>query len=139
MLNFKSALKQGLDAAHEAERLRREISAILNVLNDDILAITHGKVGVKIEAWNPYGPINKLAAFLMPEALVAYSTINNELKEKLADWEASDSGYPCKISIGRQTTICNDKISLVETLERILGESSTGQKILSLTNSNDQE
>lgn len=133
MVDFKSFLTIGLQAAQDAERRREEINHVIADLNTQVKEATGGQISIAVEPWDPSG-INHLmkvidAKKFLPGTSIVATAVQKKKKEELAKWEASKNGYPCQISIGADVFSCEDRGGLENCLGLLLQDPIVGEKI----------
>jgi hypothetical protein len=142
MTDFIKAFQDGQHAAEVSERARREIDQVFNELNEQIAAATGGSLGimpmqfpVKKSAWDVFN-LN-----FPPEpqkyywAIGAYNpSVGDSSKRQIAMWSKPPTGYPCKITIGGKSIICEDKEGLELALSELLLDPSIAEVLCTLKN-----
>ncbi|WP_449126124.1 hypothetical protein [Pseudomonas viridiflava] len=142
MVDFKLALKKGLDAAGKAEANRQEIESVLKELNEQLWEETEGKLEIVQErdykdksalarAAFVIGGLTKQAADMQ---MVNYlscknpSSINqNQLK--LSEFRIGRAGYPCELKVGDEEMFCEDKQAFEEALGYLLSDTVAAEKM----------
>ncbi|NQS97638.1 MAG: hypothetical protein HQ591_04220 [candidate division Zixibacteria bacterium] len=139
MTDYVSAFEQGLLAAEEADRTRKEIEKIFSDLDLQIKEKTAGKISISIEERERERSPNILSAFPMFEPKYKYHVIsahNPKIPESpvkiLAEWTQDRRGYPCKIEWGGSVTSCEDGEALENTLAELLTDPIVGEKLYAL-------
>lgn len=133
MSDFKSALKQGFDAAERAKLARKEIESVLNNLQKDILESSDGKLLISLQqlADHQLGAVFGYPSFFW--ALVAQNPkVKNSDSRELAKWKNTSNGYPCTITWGDQERQCQNRVALEECLAEMLRTPEVGGILYSL-------
>lgn len=145
MANFKESFTRGLEAAAEASARIAEIDSVFEDMNLQVSEITGGKVNLERETRykSPLGVIGQtlaLAGEPFKREQVTYIVATNPLSDgyssfDVALWVGDSRGYPCKVSFGGQSFLCEDKAALEAVLSQMLAWPETGkifQKLISL-------
>lgn len=142
MVDFKLALKKGLDAAEKAEANRKEIESVLEGLNEQLWEETEGKLEIVQEL--DYKDKNAFvrAAFVVGSLsnhttdlqMVNYLSCknpssNNTNKLKLSEFRIGRAGYPCELKIGAEEMFCEDKQAFEEALGYLLSDPVAADKM----------
>lgn len=140
MEDFKSAFKDGLKAAHDAEMARKEIDEVFNDLNKQLTEASKGKLKIERRQLEERRAIAvRIASPLEPPetywAIVASNPTIKDLPpiipqfKELAKWQAGRAGYPCKISWGAQEEYCEDKQALEKCLANLLRDAIVAERL----------
>ena len=139
MTDFKKAFQTGLNAAKKAEATRNEIQSVFDDLNSQLEEITGGKINLKrIEKYADIDVRKILEDGIgqMPkkyQSIVAFNpTLEGHHHNEIANWSESRSGYPCKISYGLNSFVCENKSQLESVLMDLLKDPIIGEKFSQL-------
>ena len=132
MTDFKSAFKQGIDAARKAEASRNEINSVFEDLNKQLSEVSAGKL--TIERRQLLRPIPSWASALeRPKkywALVAHNPlIGKSPATELCEWDSSKAGYPCKLTWDSEKRYCENKRALEDALSELLRDPIVSEKM----------
>jgi hypothetical protein len=154
MTDFKEALNAGFAAAEKAEMAKKEVSAVLKKLKDEILEASGGKLSIELRQFNKvispelelakhgllslykpsvWDPMSEVLKRPIKEIYVALSaanpTVSGSMAEEIAEWKQSDSGYPCTLSWKKNEKQCQDRAALERTLADLLKDPSIAEKL----------
>jgi hypothetical protein len=130
----------GIDAAKIAEKNKIEIDDVFTHLNQQLNAVTGGKIEIKRTQFreiekNP--ALNALATWFASPTYWALGAVNQlhkvEAKE-LAKWSQDRAGYPCKIKVGKDEFVCENKSALEQALAYVLQDPVVGEILFTLMN-----
>lgn len=148
MTDFTKALTDGFEAAKRAGLARAEINQVFAELKGEVLKATEDKVVVERvklakQILLDY-PAHILGGVLPQHKKVQYWAIaayNQAMKQKtyheLAEWEGSDTGFPCKVSWNGKVINCFDGEGLANCLLSLLADAVVGEAILGAMNEHD--
>lgn len=143
MADYVSAFNKGMDAARAAERNRSDIEAVFAELNEQIRAISNGRISIeRVVLRKDQGASGDLAggfpgdstSLVTPiragkhEALVVRSLCEN-YRTELAKWEPGRTGFPCVIVFGKTRLICSDRAGLEDAISTLLEDPLVGQHL----------
>lgn len=148
MVDFKSAVKDGFDAAEKAELARREVREVLARLKSDVLDFSGGRLSVDLAEFQRFRRPRTLAETFVdpttvlglrtPEVYFALAATNPKVKDSptkdLAEWKQAANGYPCTLTWVGQQRQCEDREALEECLADLLRDPLIGEKLQSLMN-----
>ena len=138
MADYRSALKEGFDAARKAELARKEIDDVLEKFKDDVLSASGGKLTIERQVFNEsIGPFEGISALGPRKKYWALAAHNPTAKEptwkELARWKQSPDGYPCSIILGDRELQFEDREALEQGLAEFLRDPRVGEKLYLLT------
>ena len=145
MTNYIEALGQGLEAARLRDVAKKEISAFLNDVSEQVSTATDGLIAVEIRQFTRAQSAAALNAFYsLAESLsnskrenynaVALvpsnkNTTQQKTPRQIARWESLNGGYPIKIQVDGGEITCHDKEALSSCFASILASANTGEKL----------
>lgn len=147
MVNFIEAYQVGLNAANSAEKNEQEIDAVFEEMNRQLFSATEGKISVLRQTIHEnessifyrnliarHGRSVTLPHYKPYRAIVARNLLVNNNTKELAKWHQKPEGYPCEITFGSKTMICEDKEALENALAEMLRDPIVGETLFKLTN-----
>jgi hypothetical protein len=141
MVDFKKSFAAGIDSAKIAEANRAEIQSVFDEVNKQLEEVTDGTVFIDRRQYYVNNTIQDLAAIAnfkpreVYHAVVASNPKVPESSEKeLANWKMSQDGYPCRIYIGSNHIVCEDKKALEGAVQELLSDTAVGEKLYQLMN-----
>ena len=142
MVDFKQALSIGFDAAEKAKNNQQEIDNVFLELNNQINEVTKGQITIdrsEFSAENTLDIIGTIDSVFKNigrawggQVITAKNEKFPEKVKKLAKWEKSNLGYPCKLTYSNQLIICEDKEALESALAEMLTDPDIGRILYSL-------
>lgn len=133
MVKYAQAFQDGLAAAKEAGRAKREIEEVFKGLNKEIDKISKGKLYI---ARKRIDIRKRLIPKLIPTRYWAIVASNPQIKncpeKELAKWNQDKAGYPCKISWSNEDYQCLDREALEDALAELLRDPIVGETLSAL-------
>jgi len=141
MADYAAAYKEGVVAAEVGEAARGEINAVFKELDEQLRAATEGKLGIarKRVKSDDFFEVPALEAFRYamgyrkPTHMAVVAEVQPEGGDptiiELAEWSEHEFGYPCTLTVAGQQTACADREALERTLENVLRDARTGDKL----------
>jgi len=142
MINYKTALREGFEAAQKADLARREVRNVLDKFKEDVLTGSEGKLLIELKqleaeetAFQRLARTSVVGA--SPKklywALVATNPTAKEPSHKqLARWRQAKEGYPCLLQLRDQEIQFEDRTALEQGLADLLRDPSTGETLYNL-------
>lgn len=145
MANYIDSLNKGLSAARDAERNKAEIDAIFKELNEQLAIATGGKIAIeRLQFDDPglsvSGALSSLFGRPKHWALAAvFLPSNTVVPVEIARWEQDNTGFPCRITLGKNNYSCEDKAGLEALLEVLLADPTVGEVLHGYMNRSEPE
>jgi hypothetical protein len=132
MTDFKSAFKDGLEAAKKSQMARSEIDE----LNRQLSEVSEGKIQIKrMELESETTPLEEIAGFFRRRpywAIVAQNPTMPQYEKELAKWSQDPSGYPCGMSWAGHEVFYEDRQALERGLANLLRDPVVGEILKTL-------
>ena len=141
MVDFKKSFSAGINSAKAAEANRADIQSVFDEVNKQLEEVTEGTIFIERREYYVNNTIQDLAAIanLKPRevyhAVVALNPkVPKSSEKELANWKMSKDGYPCRIYIGNNQIVCEDKEALEGAMKELLSDTAVGEKLYQLMN-----
>nr|WP_156134757.1 hypothetical protein [Methylobacterium sp. ZNC0032] len=136
MVDFKAQIQRGLRAHEQANSDKAEIKAVFKELSQQLSEATSEQVTLFISEESDFlTAIQNFGKIVRTDTKKYGIYVQNgqnpsSPSHKIAGWEPSKTGYPCKLSFNGDKFECHDRKSLEEALGRLLASSETGRMIV---------
>jgi len=141
MVDFKKSFAAGIDSAKIAEVNRAEVQSVFNEVNKQLEEVTAGTIFIERKVYYVNNTIQDLAAIAnftpreVYHAIVASNPkVPGSSEKELANWKMAKDGYPCRIYLGSDHIVCEDKIALEGAIQELLSDTAVGEKLYQLMN-----
>lgn len=139
MVDFLSALQNGIDSAANREANFQEIHDVFILLREQINYFSQNKINIQLFSIQK-NPRNKSLDYfedqsqLYLDKRLYVSLYNTSFSEKLLTeiYFDRDNGYPCTILVDGDEYTATNKESLEENIQKLLSSPSTGIILYSL-------
>jgi hypothetical protein len=145
--DFSKSFHEGIKAAQHAEISRAEIAQVIDALSTQIASLTDGKleifigetdnilrsmaaVAIKINRFDapPRPPVPTKDKWIYARNVKA----EEPNAARLAKWEQSSEGYPCRITFNETDVRCHDREALLHALADMLSDAWVGEQLKNL-------
>jgi len=136
---FAEALREGFNAARNAEIAKKEIDSVFDELNDEVAKETGNRVYIERVAsfferlpvsLNDKKHVQKKGESPSEGAIVVVDRLSKTTRRlEIAEFSMDSAGYPFRISWDKQTYFCEDKVALVNWLADLLRDPTVGRML----------
>lgn len=141
MVDFKKSFNAGLNAAKIAENNRNEVQSVFDEVNEQLQEVAGGALYIDRAEYYVNNTIQDLASIANFKAREVYHAViatnpkvPSSTEKQLGKWKMSNDGYPCRIYIGSNHIVCEDKKALENAMQELLSDTSVGEKLYYLIN-----